>query len=88
MPDIELDVSTIPYRVGLLETAMLTETAERKAADAVADGRLDVMEDRWLRLDGAFSLVKFAFGTSIASALLAIVSIVVLIISLGGAQAT
>ena len=87
MPDREPDVSTIPYRVGLLETAMLTETAERKAADAAADGRLDVMEDRWLRLDGAFSLVKYAFGTSIVSAVLAIVSIVVLILTLGGAPA-
>lgn len=69
------DISTIPYRVGLLETAMLTEAAERKAADKAAFTRIDNLEDKWARLEGAFGLVKFALGTSIVSMILGLAAI-------------
>ena len=61
---------TIPYRVGLLETAVIRLTGE------VADIR------EWrAELRGAMQLVKFTLGTSILSGLIAIVTLVGLVIS-------
>lgn len=64
----DYDGPTVNYRVRMLE-ATLSRHGER----------IELMEDRWLRLDGAFSLMKLTIGTSIASSIVAIVSIIALV---------
>ena len=79
-PDpVQADVSTIPYRVGLLETALLTETQERRSGDTRLHERVDIVETKWIRLEGAFSLVKFALGTSVVSMVLGLAAILALL---------
>ena len=62
------DSYTIPYRVQQLEGAVNRH-----------GNRIDSMEDRWLRLDGAFSLMKLTIGTSIVSSVVAIISLLALL---------
>lgn len=61
---------TIPYRVGLLETAVIRLTGEVS----------DIKEWR-AELRGAMALIKFTLGTSILSGLIAIITLVGLVIS-------
>ena len=58
------DVSTIPWRVGQLETAVIGHGT-----------RLDSLEDWRAELRGAMQFVKFALGTSIITGIVAVVSL-------------
>jgi len=62
------DVSTIPYRVGLLETAVIGHGT-----------RLDSLEDWRAELRGAFRLVTLTLGASILSSVVAVVSLLALV---------
>lgn len=55
-------------RIGLLETAVIQH-----------GNRIDAIEDWRSELKGAFSLVKFALGTSIVSMILGLAAIAALI---------
>ena len=68
MPSDDEVEAPLPYRVRMLE-GMVSRHGTR----------LDAMEDRWLRLDGAFSLMKLTIGTSLASAVVAVVAILALL---------
>lgn len=67
-PPYNQDHYTVPYRVSQLESAVNRH-----------GNKIEAMEDRWLRLDGAFSLMKLTIGTSIVSSVVAIISLLALL---------
>lgn len=74
MPDTEADGSSIPYRVGLLETTVIRHSSE------IAD-----LKEWRAELRGAMALVKFTLGTSVLTGIVAVVSLVVMMSQLSGA---
>ena len=67
------DVSTIPWRVGVLESSVLKQGT-----------RIDSLEDWRAELRGAMQFVKFAMGTSIVTGVLAVVTLLTMLS--GGTQ--